>query len=634
MHTTSGILLLAGLLILPSTHADTPQPTADPVPRQGAGLLKTDVLGVFAHPDDETGVAPLIADLALRQNRVVTHVYCTRGEGGGNMVGTQYGPSLGILREAELRDCLARLGVRFAYFLDREDFAYTESLAITLEKWGHEESLRRLVRLVRALRPEVILTMNPAPTPGQHGNHQAAGWLAVEAFDAAGDPQKFPEQLSHEGLAAWQPRKLYFGGAGPFMATLATTNAQPDGRIPAQVAAGALSQHRSQAFGNFGNSPWFLRPQRLQLVQSVVPLVAEETNLFRGLPLPGDPATVGRVTPTVSGEVAASGGRLFFQPRPAVAKYQEFVQAHGIAHAAANFTADVPVVAGVTNEIAIQWPPGTGAADFQIAWPPNWQAVGSRAGAPGSIRVSVPANATGDLEVKAESPTPRAGFPATARLHVVPRAIVPRATSIPGLARETRWPDQSVSLGISHTNLWEGRTRDTTDSAAVVHVLRNDTHVFLEVQVTDDLVVSNIAPNDIKGHWRSDSVEICFDPRPGSEHTLGCYKLGIFPFDSTGRVRAARDADARPGLVEETAPGTRLSSWRTETGYVIRAAVPLAEIGVPTGRPVDLGFNVLIYDGDKTNAVSGENINKSRLAWAPRGGVQGRPEDWGRLHLE
>src|SRR5437868_12716974 len=139
------------------------------------------------------------------------------------MVGTQWGASLGIWREAELRECLATLGVRSCYFLDRLDWAYTESAAATLRKWDKEETLERLVRLIRTLRPEVILTMNPAPTPGQHGHHQAAGVLATEAFSAAADPNRFPLQLSREGLSVWQPRRLFYGGgsSNQVMATVA-----------------------------------------------------------------------------------------------------------------------------------------------------------------------------------------------------------------------------------------------------------------------------------------------------------------------------------------------------------------------------------------------------------------------------
>ena len=156
----------------------------------------------------------------------------------------------------------------------------------------------------------------------------------------------------------------------------------------------------------------------------------------------------------------------------------------------------------------------------------------------------------------------------------------------------------------------------------------------MSVDVIDDVVVSNIAADDIKGHWRSDSVEICVDPRAGAADTTGCFKVGIFPFDAGGRVRAARDADARQGPVEETAPGLRIASRRLENGYRVQAAIPFALLPDLPNPPRRLGFNVLVYDGDKGDAAPGENINECRIAWAPRSGVQGRPEDWGRLDLE
>ena len=198
---------------------------------EGAALLKTDILLVLAHPDDETGAACTIAQYTLSRNARIVAVYCTRGEGGGNAVGTQFGPALGILREMELREALAKLGVRAAYFLDAEDFAYTEDLRISLERWDHLERLKRLVRLVRELRPEVILTQDPAPRPGQHGNHQAAGVLALEAFDAAADPQRFPEQWTHEGLTLWRPRKLYWSGPSGTGATISGPELLPAPKV-------------------------------------------------------------------------------------------------------------------------------------------------------------------------------------------------------------------------------------------------------------------------------------------------------------------------------------------------------------------------------------------------------------------
>ena len=120
--------------------------------KQGAALLKTDILCVLAHPDDETGMASTLAYYAHEREATISHVYCTRGEGGGNMVGTHWGRSLGVLREIELQQCLDTLGVKHHFFLEQLDWAYTESAAMTLEKWDKEAALGHLVRLIRNLR--------------------------------------------------------------------------------------------------------------------------------------------------------------------------------------------------------------------------------------------------------------------------------------------------------------------------------------------------------------------------------------------------------------------------------------------------------------------------------------------------
>ncbi|MBT5706678.1 MAG: hypothetical protein HOI66_10180, partial [Verrucomicrobia bacterium] len=172
------------------------------------------------------------------------------------------------------------------------------------------------------------------------------------------------------------------------------------------------------------------------------------------------------------------------------------------------------------------------------------------------------------------------------------------------------------------------------DSRAEVRLVHDGKLISVEVRVWDDSVVSNIAAGDIRGHWRSDSVEICIDPLGGAEDSFGCYKIGIFPFVEGLGAKAARDADANQGPIEETAPGTQVVSKRLIGGYWVRAIIPLSEAGiVPNGKDV-FGFNVIIYDGDKKEAAIGENINESRIAWAARSGVQGRPEDWGRIRFE
>jgi hypothetical protein len=184
------------------------------------------------------------------------------------------------------------------------------------------------------------------------------------------------------------------------------------------------------------------------------------------------------------------------------------------------------------------------------------------------------------------------------------------------------------------TDLVQGKVANEADSSAQFRIGHDGKSLFVDIEVHDDHVVSNIAPNDIKGHWRSDSVEICIDPAGGAEDTMGCFKVGIFPFDSTGMVRALRDADANQGPIEDTAPSMKLISRRTPEGYRIQTVIPFREAGVRSARNRQIGFNLIIYDGDKPNAAPGENINKSRIAWSPRPGVQGRPEDWGRVELE
>jgi LmbE family N-acetylglucosaminyl deacetylase len=626
-------LLLSSLLLASLLPAILEGQTANRVHESGAARLKVDLLGVFAHPDDETGVAATIAALSHGSGRSIAHVYCTRGEGGGNMVGTQSGSALGILREIELREALRGLGVQQVHFLDKADFAYTESLGVTLERWNHDDTLGRLVRVIRALRPEVVVTMNPAPSPGQHGNHQAAGWLATEAFEAAADPSQFPDQLRLEGLSPWRPRKLFFAGSAgnPGQAlSIPLTRPLPDGRLPVAVAAEALSNHRSQAFGAIAQSPWFRRTtnQWFTPVSSVVPIHPTETDLFQGLPLP---EALGACPPRWGGfpvPDTTEDPSLFFVPRPAVARYREFVRVHRISHAAQSFQADLPVVAGHETSLSLFRDRSLGKGTVQFQTPPGWSA---RVTSGGRVGVMAPANAREDVTLLA-----RVGdHQAMVRLHPVPSLKVPRIAPLPW-NRHSEDPAWMALPGtaIGPEQSWQGRSDGAADCSGQFRLGHDGKHLWVEIQVRDDQVVSNIESNDIKGHWRSDSAELCVDPAAGAEHTLGCWKAGIFPFDRTGQVRGARDADADPGPLERHSPGTRLLSWRTADGYTLRVLIPLRELGLKGKSGTGVGFNVLIYDGDKADAQPGENINRTRLAWSPRPGVQGRPEDWGRIVLE
>jgi hypothetical protein len=150
-------------------------------------------------------------------------------------------------------------------------------------------------------------------------------------------------------------------------------------------------------------------------------------------------------------------------------------------------------------------------------------------------------------------------------------------------------------------------------------------------EVRDDVVVSNLSREDNTGHWRTDSLELAFDPTgPGlAPHTLGTVKIGIVPFNLDGEPMAARDADANPGPISGTLPNLRILSRRTFEGYRVEATVPWKDLGLEPGRP--FGFNLMLYDTDKADAAPGENANQGRAAWSAWPAVQGTPRLWGHV---
>lgn len=234
-------------LVGPSTP-DT-SPSASPV-AEPAGTVDLDVLFIGAHPDDEAWALSTYGQWNEFHDVQVGVITITRGEGGGNAVGTEEGPALGLLREAEERSAVGVAGIEHVYNLDQVDFYYTVSAELTADTWGYEETLEKVVRVVRATKPEVIVTMSPAPTPGNHGHHQMAARLAVDAYYTAAEADAFPGQISDEGLDAWRVSRIFrsaFSGEsqpGPMCAeTLAPTD-------PTDVAFGVWAGTESEIHGD------------------------------------------------------------------------------------------------------------------------------------------------------------------------------------------------------------------------------------------------------------------------------------------------------------------------------------------------------------------------------------------------
>ncbi len=230
--------------------------------------FKADILVIAPHPDDESAIAGYLAKAVLDEHRRVAVVLTTRGDAGQNLVGFEQARSLAEIREIETRQALASIGITNVFFLRAPDtFGQDVSDVLrSLETSNHGSSLGEAVRFIRLTRPEVVITMLPATVVGEnHEDHQAAGVIATEAFDLAGDPTAFPEQVAApedrlwyanlmEGLRAWQPKKLYYysdashfdfmKGKGPEYSMTAVSPSQH--LSYARIAAKELSFHRTQ----------------------------------------------------------------------------------------------------------------------------------------------------------------------------------------------------------------------------------------------------------------------------------------------------------------------------------------------------------------------------------------------------
>src|SRR5215472_1897478 len=166
------------------------------------------LMQVVAHPDDEDGG---MLTLEARGKGVSVLLFTvTRGEGGQNKFGAESSDELGILRTLELLQADKYYGVdqRFSHVVD---FGYSKTAEETFNKWhGHDVALADLVRAIRTFRPDVLTSRFSGTPRDGHGNHEASGVLTREAFRAAADPNRFPEQIK-EGLLPWQAKKLYLG---------------------------------------------------------------------------------------------------------------------------------------------------------------------------------------------------------------------------------------------------------------------------------------------------------------------------------------------------------------------------------------------------------------------------------------
>lgn len=237
---------------------------------------------VAAHPDDEDGAT--LATYRIEYGYKTFAVITTRGEGGQNEIGSELYNELAVIRTREMQAATDVEGAEL-HFLNMPEFGYSKSRDETYDLWGKDTVLRRMVRVIRLTRPDVIIT-NHGPTGG-HGHHQVTGDTLQIAFTAAADPDAFPDQIE-AGLEPWQPARLYVrsrtGGTDIANVDAYKLN-EWRGLTYAEIAARALEQHESQGMGMFID---MYRNRRIQPAYTLS-LEASESDANGGgaIPAPG-----------------------------------------------------------------------------------------------------------------------------------------------------------------------------------------------------------------------------------------------------------------------------------------------------------------------------------------------------------
>lgn len=319
IRTALALLFVSLLITTPRAQQPAPagakQSSEDRIALYQALLDLTNpwtVMCIAAHPDDEDGTSLIV--MRRKYGAHTVSLFSTFGEGGQNAIGPELYEEMGAIRARETM-AAAEIQGSEPHFLGLKDFGYSKSADEAFKFWGHEEALRRMVLQFRKLRPDVIIT-NHSATSNDHGHHQATARLELEAFDAAADPTKFPDQLK-DGVTVWQVQRLFVRARGNQAQgdTAPIVTIDPNERDPvrgvvfAEEALRALQKHATQgpwpktfaeyatrfrAFsGQPGGAPGQLPPIRYRLVREAKgaqALPSSSTNFADGLKVPAEVA--------------------------------------------------------------------------------------------------------------------------------------------------------------------------------------------------------------------------------------------------------------------------------------------------------------------------------------------------------
>ncbi|MEL6274698.1 MAG: PIG-L family deacetylase, partial [Bacteroidota bacterium] len=276
--------------LLPIYAQLPPKPTSGEI---HAAIQKAQVLGsalyMAAHPDDEN--TRMIAHFANVEKVETAYLSLTRGDGGQNLIASDIRELLGLTRTQELL-AARRIDGGTQFFSRANDFGYSKHPDETFNIWDREQVLADAVWVIRKWRPDVIVLRFDPRKPGTtHGHHTASAIIGMEAFEKAGDPNAFPEQLAY--VEPWQPKRIYWNAytwrrdladhivwdnvikvnVGTYLPVL--------GEGVAEIAARSRSQHKSQGFGSSGQRGEILEDLELLAGDGI----GEEGNPFAGIDL-------------------------------------------------------------------------------------------------------------------------------------------------------------------------------------------------------------------------------------------------------------------------------------------------------------------------------------------------------------